>query len=276
MRHEVCVALSIVLGGQSFLSEAQTATSEPVNQALACNLSLPTRPELAPLTGKVMVSSEPKATLEMQADISKPTATEKAAISQWVKLREGCFDLGNAWMDAINAPRWLRSIVMQSKDASDAIASALYRGELTYGEFNVKQIALAAETRRRVDDGIELARREEGAGRQIVPAAPTAAKPTFAQDRSQCEMDAARAYPVLMQQRMTNPGYQQPAPTEVFPQQTNCSVVGGEFVCRKSGIVFPQTPTFNQPPSYISEDINEGRRVSAFSNCMEAKGYRRK
>ena len=59
------------------------------------------------------------------------------------------------------APRWVAPIILQANDERDAITSALYRGDLTYGEFNVKSMAISADLRKRLAERSELARREE-------------------------------------------------------------------------------------------------------------------
>jgi hypothetical protein len=275
MRISVLGCFAILLACQADVSWAQSPAEQPVNKALECNASLPNRPELSLLAGKVSVSGEPKDSLEMQANPAKPTALEKAAIAKWATMRDGCFELGSAWMDAIQAKPWFRAIVLEAKDSSDAMVSALYRGELTYGAFNVKHMALAAEIRRRVNEGVATARREEAsvtpaAAPAVVANAPAERNP--AADRSQCDMDSARAYPVLMQQRMTDPGFQ--APGQPRAQQSNCTVLGGQVNCRTAptGV---DTSIYNRPPSYVTEDVNQMRRQAAFGACMEAKGYRR-
>lgn len=277
MRISVLGWFAVSLACQANVLWAQPTTELPANKALECNASLSNRPELASLVGKVTVSGEPKDSLEMQANPAKPTMLERAAIAKWVTMRDSCFDLGIAWMDDIKAKSWFRAIVMEAKDSSDALVSALFRGELTYGAFNVKHMALSAEIRKRVNDGLETARRED-ASVKPGPATPPAAVANApaernpAADRYQCDMDAARSYPVILQQRMTDPGFQ--APQQIRPQQTNCTALGGQVNCRTAP-TGADTSIYNRPPTYVTEDVNLARRQAAFGTCMEAKGYRR-
>ena len=221
------------------------------------------------------VSGEPKASLEMQANPAKPDPSEKVAIAKWATLRDSCFELGREWMETIKAATWFRAIVMEAKDSGDALVSSLYRGELTYGAFNVKQMALSAEIRKRVNEGLESTRKEASTQPPTPTPTPTVrtapVERNLAVDRNQCEMDAARAYPVLMQQRMTDPGFQSTAPRE---QQTNCTTFAGQVNCRSAPTGLDAS-IYNRPPSYVSEDVNNIRRQAAFGSCMEAKGYRR-
>ena len=52
-------------------------------------------------------------------------------------------------------------IIRQANDEREALTAALYRGDLTYGQYNVKSMAVAADLRKRLDDRAEVARREE-------------------------------------------------------------------------------------------------------------------
>lgn len=246
-----------------------TFAQELKNPALECYASMPARPPLALLADKIMLSGEPKATLEMQALKSRPDADEKVALSRWTVMRDTCFELGTGWMDAIQAPRWFRSITMQTKDSSDALAAALYRGELTYGEFNVKNMALSAEMRKRLDDAVEVARREHGGPSPSAPVQPpTARANNLQQDQYQCDQDAARSYPQVLVQTMTSPGFQA-APR---PAQTNCTQFGNQINCR-SGPTGLDSSIYNRPPTYVTEDSNLSNRRASVRACMLAKGY---
>lgn len=268
--------LVIALCARSPDASAQAADGEAMKaKVLECNAALSTNQELAALSGKVVLSGEGKATLEMQAIAERANAAEKAALSRWMTLRGACYELGLKWFDAVNAPQKLRAIVAQSKDTADANVAALYRGELTFGDFNVKHMALHAEIRKRVDDLVEATNKGSAAAKQDTGNAPApaqaAARPNPEADKSQCEMDAARAYPVLLVQRMTDPGFQ--VPGQQRPVQTNCTSIGGQVVCRSAATDLDAS-IFNRPPTYVTEDANLERRVSAFRSCMTGKGYR--
>ena len=63
-------------------------------------------------------------------------------------------------------------------------------------------------------------------------------------------------------------------PANKRTQQSNCTVIGGQVNCRTAptGV---DTSIHDRPPSYVTGDVNQLRRQSAFNACMEAKGYRR-
>ena len=79
----------------------------------------------------------------------------------------------------------------------------------------------------------------------------------------------ARAYPVLMQQRMTDPGFQ--APGQPRPQQSNCTVVGGQVNCRAAptGV---DSSIHDRPPSDVTEDVDQVRRQAAFRCVQGSQG----
>jgi hypothetical protein len=261
LRAPTGAALALLLA----LATPATYAQLPKNPAIECLAEHPTRPALASLVGKVALSADPKVSLEMQAIADKPTAEEKAALSRWSVMRDTCFELGMGWMNAANAPRWLRAVVTQSKDANDSLTSQLYRGDLTYGDFNVRRMALAAEVRKRIDEG-EMGSGSSSSSVAVVPAATKT--PSLQEDQYRCEQEASRAYPPNMVQRMTSPGVQMPS----RPTQTDCTQYGNQISCR-SGAGGIDTSIYNRPPTYVTEDSNQGNRNASVRSCMLAKGY---
>jgi hypothetical protein len=85
---------------------------------------------------------------------------------------------------------------------------------------------------------------------------PGATPTQAAQDKYQCQMEAAAAFPVLM--NPSNTGYQGPA-------RTNCKIDGSRINCTT-------TPTTYTPPPQQS-DANEWPRQAAINSCLEARGY---
>lgn len=156
---EVVRALVTLVGA----SACQTTSAQDVlNPAVECYAALDSHPALVPLHGKVVLSATANATLEMQDLKSRPTEAEKKAISQWTTMREICFAAGARWLD--QTPRWIPPIVVQANDEQRVATGALHRGELTYGEFNIKSTALLAGIRKRLAEGTGLrsdARRKE-------------------------------------------------------------------------------------------------------------------
>jgi hypothetical protein len=77
----------------------------------------------------------------------------------------------------------------------------------------------------------------------------------FRRDMYQCEQEAARTYPTVMQAYGT--GYR-------APDQTNCTQNGNQMNCST-------TPGAYTPPP--QSDVNSISRVRGMESCMYAKGY---
>ncbi len=232
----------------------------PPNPGLQCYAELGGNATLAPLASKLVLTGADGTTLPMQADTTKPNAGEREVLAQWAALRALCWQQSKQWMRDFQMPAWYVSISTDITDTSDALIAALYRRELTFGEFNVKRLAASADGRRRFSEARDLYTREQDAARQ-----------QDAQVRFNCEQDAARMYPPVMVQRMTSPGYQ-PLPSQ--STQTNCTSIGNQINCtsQPSGV---DTSIYKQQPTYVTEDSNAISRNSAFQSCLSAKGYRR-
>ena len=232
-----CLAMS-----PQFVRGQTQAADVAERDAVSCFSSLSTRSELAPLVGKLVLSGEPTATLEMQAATTKPDEAQKEALSKWFTWRAACNQLALVWMNALNVPPWFRTVTLQSKDSTDALISSLYRGEVARKEALTNQQSTRAE-----------------------PASPPAPiRRSLDEDRYQCEMDATRAYPVALQQRMTSPGVQV-APNQSL--QTNCTGYGAQLNCSTNRFG-ADASIYNRPPTYITEDVNLSRRQQAFASCM--------
>lgn len=159
-----CVVSLALLSGCE--TQGPSAQAPPPNPGTQCYGALGGYATLAPLAGKLVLTGTGGTTLPMQADTNKPSAAEKEALVQWAVLREQCAQLTKRWQRDSNAPPWFVSISNQITDTADALVSALYRGELTYGEFNVKRLAASADGRKRMADAREISRREYDAARQ--------------------------------------------------------------------------------------------------------------
>lgn len=176
------------LVGLLVASASQTVLAQDVlNPAVECYAALDRHPALAPLHGKVVLSATANATLEMQDIKSKPTEAEKTAISQWTAMREICYAAGARWFD--RTPRWVSPIVIQANDEQRVATGALHRGELTYGEFNIKSTALLAQVRKRLAEGTVLSAalreeivRREGSGSRYA----TVARINLAKRQAEC------------------------------------------------------------------------------------------
>jgi hypothetical protein len=88
---------------------------------------------------------------------------------------------------------------------------------------------------------------------------PNTTESEFYGDRYQCEQDSARMYPVMMTQSSVGTGYQSPS-------QTNCNSYGNNVSCTTM-------PGTYVPPTQVVNDANLMNRNSAFSSCLNSKGY---
>lgn len=83
-----------------------------------------------------------------------------------------------------------------------------------------------------------------------------------------CQQQAASSYPSSFVQQQTSQGYVAPPQ----PTTTNCTVYGNTANCQ-SQATGPNLAIYNQPPSYVTIDANQGNRAGAYRSCMFAKGW---
>lgn len=81
----------------------------------------------------------------------------------------------------------------------------------------------------------------------------------FNQDRYQCQMEAASAYPTAAVTQQIRAGY-------VGPSTTNCSNWGYSVTCST-------TPGQVVAPLTTTVDVNQDNRGQAAKACMYARGY---
>lgn len=84
---------------------------------------------------------------------------------------------------------------------------------------------------------------------------PNTTEAQFYQDRFQCEQQAAGMYPIMM--TSSGPGYQAPA-------QTNCTTYGNQTNCTTTPGTYTPAP---------QSDANAIARSTAFSSCLQSRGY---
>ena len=99
---------------------------------------------------KVALSPDP--TLEMLTNKSKPTYEEKAAIQKWVWLRSVCSSEQTDLYRRYSAPEHIIILYQVFSDRVLLLIADLYRGSLTYGEFNKRRRKLASESRARFSE----------------------------------------------------------------------------------------------------------------------------
>lgn len=81
----------------------------------------------------------------------------------------------------------------------------------------------------------------------------------FAQDRYQCQMEVAAAYPVVMTQTSYGGGNQ-------TPSRTNCQTYGTTTNCTT-------TPGVYTPPVQQTSDANVYARIGGMNSCLQSRGY---
>ncbi len=151
---------------------ASQVLSDPT---LACYEAALADPALADLRRKLVLGLE-HPTLDMQSNESVPDAADRAALRMYAGVRERCFDEGAAWRAQV-VPYPYRGIGEQAKAVIDANLAALYRGAISFGEFNVRIEAVRLDGRRRNDEAREIARRETDAAKRQAALAALLATP---------------------------------------------------------------------------------------------------
>lgn len=83
---------------------------------------------------------------------------------------------------------------------------------------------------------------------------------SWERDKYNCEMEAARAYPVRMVTQSSGRGYTTDSTTNCssYGNITNCTTTPGQYI----------------PPQKYTEDVNQGNRNLAVPQCLRASGWR--
>lgn len=114
------------------------------DQAVECYKKLAGDPELEALSKKVALSRTDAVSLIMLADESKPTLTEKPIIALWAAKRDICANLMKIEFSFFPSDKNGPIQQFQMGKANELIL-ALYKGDLTYGEYSSKRKALGLE-----------------------------------------------------------------------------------------------------------------------------------
>jgi hypothetical protein len=104
-------------------------------------------PALDPIRTKVAVDQERDTTVQMIADKSKATDSEKAALLIWANKRQDCFREGTSAMRRFSPPIPPQAIAIDEAmfPRLQFLMADLYSQVLTYGEFARKRKELATE-----------------------------------------------------------------------------------------------------------------------------------
>jgi hypothetical protein len=109
-----------------------------------CYKQLQGDPNLQLLAGKIALSNSNDATLLMLADDSKPTPPEKELISLWSAKRDKCAGLFRSLMSFYPTDPFVR-FGLETASLSNELILRLYKGELTFGEFNKQRQTMGIE-----------------------------------------------------------------------------------------------------------------------------------
>jgi hypothetical protein len=202
MKKILFVAAVIIFAGCA--STHPTMAERPSDPSKACFESLANSTALNPLASKLKLSGGQPA-FEMLADNSYPTEVEKPLIGQWVNERIKCAQQGEMFKSA-NMPPVLHNLLNKTTNQVNALATDLYSGKLTYGQFARQRTEInsafmgvwSAELQR-------LAQNDERERRQA-------------------------AMGMLLNQRPYQAPQMQPYQMPV-PTRTNCRQLGNEVVC---------------------------------------------
>ena len=104
------------------------------------------------LAGKTFFPPRAEAFPSMLIDDSKATPEQKRSLLDWGNARQKCLDKQNQEMTAVNYPQQLLELGKAATISGSASIVRLYRGEVTWGEFNLARNKLNAEYRKELAD----------------------------------------------------------------------------------------------------------------------------
>jgi hypothetical protein len=124
----------VVTDDQARITNLDRASGEARERSEACYKAIPNDARLDPLRAKVALGPVEDQTFAMLASLERPQDAEKAAILVWGTSREQC---DRAMLAAVQ--RFTRPEIYVVRESSQMalrnLIVALYRGELTYGDF---------------------------------------------------------------------------------------------------------------------------------------------
>lgn len=180
-----------------------------------CMNTIAINPDFSLIAEKTATRDVTDITTAMLSDDSYPTAEEKPLISKWSDARARCFATYTSTLKEDMPPEAFE-VVKASVDKQKILASDLYAGRLTYGQFNRTRIS----DKQSVDSAFQRIR-ELSMARQ--------------------DQDAERKRQILLMQlqsQLNRPPastalpapYMMPLPATT-PTQTNCTTVGNQVNC---------------------------------------------
>lgn len=125
----ICLAfVSVGLGG---CASYQSPDSDP---SIACMARVEAMPELAALRAKVGSLVGASQDLDVMADTSTATQTEKPLIKQWHSTRMACIGEGEGFRASKTIPGFA-GLVSSHTSSMNRLIGQLYQGQISYGEF---------------------------------------------------------------------------------------------------------------------------------------------
>lgn len=120
-------------------------------QANHCVQRLIDDPELAPISSKVSLHMASNVTLSMLANTTRPSGNELEALSLWSEKRKKCFDMVTLNM-SFYPPSPQSSLLSSNNEKFDRILLSLYKGEITFGEFNEQRRSNSVESVKKANE----------------------------------------------------------------------------------------------------------------------------
>lgn len=105
-----------------------------------CIISMSANPIISALDSKVGdVTGVSNPSIEQLSDASRPSDTEKLAISAWASERKRCVDLGASFRQQW-APQGFAVAYQRGQVDVFLLISQLWKGEMTWGQFNTARV----------------------------------------------------------------------------------------------------------------------------------------
>ena len=130
MRATSVSALLLIFGMS--MSQGVFAQEQEQYPTTACLATLPVN-KFRPLNEKVALISVEDQTFAMLTNTEKPNDREKFLISQWMEYRNTCFKYGADYRGKL--PTALRLFAESMQNSTQLLATDLYAGKITYGDF---------------------------------------------------------------------------------------------------------------------------------------------
>ena len=157
----ISFVLLIVLAGCQTSQPAQPPI--PPDPGQACLTNLAYRSEFSIIADKLALVGLSQQTFGMLSNTSKPNAAEKTAIAEWVKAKQGCFEMMREWRRQYNFPPTLAVIQDTNISTFLNLTADLYNRKLTYGEYAKARADIGAQADQQWAQAIQHLREQQAA-----------------------------------------------------------------------------------------------------------------